>query len=176
MPTPSIHPLRLGGAVLLIGALVCSGLNTTHAHPAGAAITTITVAQDYGNFASFPAGMKLYSDYKRHRRDGQGNGLRFHQLYQKVLQLAQTQSLPDVLVFDPSVVPQLAGTDTVKPIDGYRESWGQQGHILPRLDRQEHLPGSSLRPAGRPQRGGAAVQHRDVRRGRDRRPPKTFAE
>ena len=54
----------------------------------------------------------------------------------KVLQLAQTASLPDLLIFDGPLVPLLASTDTIKPIDSYLKSWSQQGQYFRQCHRQ----------------------------------------
>lgn len=133
MFTLARHPLRTIGAAAAVATVLLTGLPAAHALRSRSAITEITVDEYYGNFGTFPAGLtKLYGDFKK--ASGvtvKDTAYDFASYTQKVLQLAQTQSLPDVLVFDPSVMPQLAGTGTVQPIDDFVKAWGQRGTYFP---------------------------------------------
>lgn len=133
MFAPRQHRLRAIGAAAALSAVVLTGLPAAHATRSKAAISTITVAEYYGNFGTFPAGLtRLYGDYKK--ASGvtvKDTAYAFESYTQKVLQLAQTQSLPDVLVFDPSVMPLLASTGAVQPIDDFVKGWGQRGSYFP---------------------------------------------
>jgi len=133
MISPARHPLRTIGAAAALGAVLLAGLPSAHATRSKDAITTITLDEYYGTFGTFPQGLgKLYADYKK--ASGvtvKHTAYDFTSYTQKVLQLAQTQSLPDVLVFDPSEMPLLASTGAVQPIDDFVKGWGQRGSYFP---------------------------------------------
>ena len=133
MYAPVRHPLRTIGAVAAVGAALLATLPPAHATRSNDAITAITLVEYYGTFGTFPAGLsKLYADYlKASGVTVKHTSYDYTSYTQKVLQLAQTQSLPDVLVFDPSQMPLLASTGAVQPIDDFVKGWGQGGSYFP---------------------------------------------